>query len=67
MSALQPAARLAASLTAPESGSICHLANTLKPETFELATEFLAKEIDRTAAMGADVLVLHPGSHVGAG
>ena len=46
---------------------IINLANTVKPETFELATEFLAKEIERTAAMGADVLVLHPGSHVGAG
>ncbi len=46
---------------------IINLANTVKPETFELATEFLAKEIDRTAAMGATVLVLHPGSHVGAG
>ncbi|MDD5993976.1 MAG: deoxyribonuclease IV [Clostridiales bacterium] len=46
---------------------IINLANTVKPETFELATEFLAKEIDRTAAMGAEVLVLHPGSHVGAG
>lgn len=46
---------------------IINLANTVKPETFELATEFLAKEIERTAAMGAAVLVLHPGSHVGAG
>lgn len=46
---------------------IINLANTVKPETFELATEFLAKEIDRTAAMGSEVLVLHPGSHVGAG
>lgn len=46
---------------------IINLANTVKPETFVLATEFLAKEIDRTAAMGAEVLVLHPGSHVGAG
>ena len=46
---------------------IINLANTVKPETFELATEFLAKEITRTAAMGAEVLVLHPGSHVGAG
>ena len=46
---------------------IINLANTAKPETFELATEFLAKEIDRTAAMGSDILVLHPGSHVGAG
>lgn len=30
---------------------IINLANTVKPETFELATEFLAKEITRTAAM----------------
>ena len=46
---------------------IINLANTVKPETFELATEFLAKEINRTAAMGSNILVLHPGSHVGAG
>lgn len=46
---------------------IINLANTVKPETFELATEFLAKEIERTAAMGAEILVLHPGAHVGAG
>lgn len=46
---------------------IINLANTVKPETFELATEFLEKEIERTAAMGSEVLVLHPGSHVGAG
>jgi deoxyribonuclease-4 len=46
---------------------IINLANTVKPETFELAVEFLEKEIVRTAAMGAKVLVLHPGSHVGAG
>lgn len=46
---------------------IINLANTVKPETFELATQFLETEIKRTAAMGSDVLVLHPGSHVGAG
>lgn len=46
---------------------IINLANTIKPETFELATEFLEKEIVRTAAMGSETLVLHPGSHVGAG
>lgn len=39
----------------------------MKPEIFELATEFLAKEITRTAAMGSHILVLHPGSHVKAG
>ena len=46
---------------------IINLANTVKPETYELAVNFLAKEIERTAAMGATVLVLHPGAHVGAG
>lgn len=46
---------------------IINLANTVKPEIFELATEFLAKEITRTAAMGSHILVLHPGSHVKAG
>ena len=46
---------------------IINLANTVKPETYELAVEFLEKEIDRTAAMGSKVLILHPGAHVGAG
>lgn len=46
---------------------IINLANTVKPETFELAVEFLALELERSTAMGSDTLVLHPGSHVGAG
>lgn len=46
---------------------IINLANTVKPETFEIAVEFLGIELERTAAMGAKVLVLHPGAHVGAG
>ena len=46
---------------------IINLANTVKPETFQLAVEFLAKELDRTLAMGSNILILHPGSHVGAG
>ena len=46
---------------------IINLANTVKPETFELAVDFLKLEIERTAAMGSQVLVLHPGSHVEAG
>ena len=46
---------------------IINLANTVKPETFQLAVEFLAVEIERTAAMRSNILVLHPGSHVGAG
>lgn len=46
---------------------IINLANTVKKETFDIAVEFLGIELERTAAMGAEVLVLHPGSHVGAG
>lgn len=46
---------------------IINLANTLKTETYELAVEFLALELERTQAMGSRVLVLHPGAHVGAG
>ncbi len=46
---------------------IINLANTVKPETFDIAVEFLGIETRRTAAMGSDVLVLHPGAHVGAG
>ncbi len=46
---------------------IINLANTIKPEIFELAVNFLTVELARTAAMGSKILVLHPGSHVGAG
>jgi len=46
---------------------IINLGNSVKPETYELAVEFLREEIKRTEAMGSDVLVLHPGSHVDAG
>ena len=46
---------------------IINLANTVKEETYKLAEEFLQVEIERTAAMGSTTLVLHPGSHVGAG
>lgn len=46
---------------------IINLANTVKPETYELAVEFLEKEIIRTAAMRSRIMVLHPGSHVNAG
>ena len=35
---------------------IINLANTVKPETFELAVEFLEKEIRRTAAMRSKIL-----------
>lgn len=46
---------------------IINLANTVKPETFELAVRFLEKEIRRTAAMRSHILVLHPGSALDAG
>ncbi len=46
---------------------IINLANTVKPETYEIAENFLRLEIERTEAMGGSSLVLHPGAHVGAG
>lgn len=46
---------------------IINLSNTVKPETFEIAVEFLELELARAEAMGSATLVLHPGSHVGAG
>ena len=46
---------------------IINLGNSIKPETFSLAVEFLAKEIDRTIACRSHTLILHPGAHVGAG
>ena len=46
---------------------IINLANTVKPETFELAVNFLTLEVQRTAAMKSKILILHPGAHVGAG
>lgn len=46
---------------------IINLANTVKPETFDLAVSFLKTEIERVHEIGAKRLVLHPGSHVKAG
>lgn len=46
---------------------IINIGNTTKPETFRLGVDFLQEEIRRTAALGADQIVLHPGAHVGAG
>lgn len=46
---------------------IINLANAVKPDIFKLAVEFLATELERSAAMGSHTLVLHPGSHVGQG
>lgn len=46
---------------------IINIGNTEKPQTFALGVDFLQKEIERTAALGAKQIVLHPGAHVGAG
>lgn len=46
---------------------IINVGNTTNPATYELGVEFLRSEIERTAALGAKQIVLHPGAHVGAG
>ncbi|WP_153733233.1 deoxyribonuclease IV [Sporosarcina obsidiansis] len=46
---------------------IINIANTTKPETFRLGVDFLQQEIQRTQALMANQIVLHPGAHVGAG
>ncbi|WP_108670777.1 deoxyribonuclease IV [Peribacillus acanthi] len=46
---------------------IINIGNSQNPDTFELGVNFLRMEIERTAAIGAKQIVLHPGAHVGAG
>ncbi len=46
---------------------IINLANTIKIETQEIAVNFLIQELRRVQEIGCKYLVLHPGSHVGAG
>ena len=46
---------------------IINLANTVKPETYELAVHFLRLELTRADACRSNIMVLHPGAHVGAG
>ncbi|ALF11548.1 deoxyribonuclease IV [Parageobacillus thermoglucosidasius] len=46
---------------------IINIGNTKNPDTFALGVEFLRSEIERTEAIGAKQIVLHPGAHVGAG
>lgn len=43
---------------------IINLANTVKPEIFELGVSFLKLELERAYAMGTELMVLHPGSAV---
>ncbi|WP_342541166.1 deoxyribonuclease IV [Heyndrickxia sp. FSL K6-6286] len=44
---------------------IINIGNTVNPATFELGVNFLGTEIERTEAIGAKQIVLHPGAHVG--
>jgi deoxyribonuclease IV len=46
---------------------IINIGNPIKPATFQIGVDFLRKEIDRTQAIGAKQIVLHPGAHVGEG
>lgn len=46
---------------------IINIGNTTKPEVYELGVNFLQNEIERTQAIGAKDIALHPGAHVGAG
>jgi deoxyribonuclease IV len=46
---------------------IINIGNTTNPDTFDLGIRFLTTEIERTEALGAKQIVLHPGAHVGAG
>ena len=43
---------------------IINIGNAANPATFELGVNFLRTEIDRTEAIGASQIVLHPGAHV---
>ncbi|MFZ3588176.1 deoxyribonuclease IV [Bacillus sp. DJP31] len=46
---------------------IINIGNSQNPDTFDLGVRFLRSEIERTEALGARQIVLHPGAHVGAG
>lgn len=46
---------------------IINLGNTIKPENFGFAVNFLRAEIQQAQALGATQITLHPGAHVGAG
>lgn len=46
---------------------IINLGNTIKPQNFGFAIDFLRQEVERVEAIGATQITLHPGAHVGAG
>ncbi|RFU71708.1 deoxyribonuclease IV [Peribacillus saganii] len=46
---------------------IINIGNSVNADTFDLGVRFLRTEIERTEAIGATQIVLHPGAHVGEG
>ena len=46
---------------------IINAANPDRPELLDLSIKTIINELQRTAAFGASILVLHPGNHLGAG
>ena len=46
---------------------IINAANTTKLDLYEMSINTIVSELRRTAAFGAGIIVLHPGSHVGLG
>lgn len=46
---------------------IINLANTKDARKFGFAVDFLRSEVERSIALGAKQITLHPGAHVGAG
>ena len=46
---------------------IINLGNSVNPDIYRLGITFLQEEIYRTTQMGSNLIILHPGSHVGAG
>ena len=46
---------------------IINAANPNRPDLLEISIKTITNELQRTAAFGANILVLHPGNHLGAG
>lgn len=46
---------------------LINLANTLRPDIYDLSLKSLINELRRTDAFGISIMVLHPGSHLNAG
>ncbi|MBE3570468.1 MAG: deoxyribonuclease IV [Bacillales bacterium] len=46
---------------------IINIGNAKNADTFRLGVDFLRSEMERTEAIGAKQIVLHPGAHVGEG